>query len=80
VHWIEDWLVKQNALFCELFQPTVKSAENMKDELVMSLVKYSISNDVIRSSVVFVSDRGAIVKKSLKQFNWLPSFSCFQDI
>ena len=30
VHWIEKCLVKQNALFCELFQPAVKSVGNIK--------------------------------------------------
>ena len=72
VQWVEDYSVKQNAHFCELFQPSVKSAENIKKQLITSLGNYVISNEVIRSSVVFVSDRGANIKKSLEQFNWLP--------
>ena len=63
VHWIEDCILKQNGLFCELFQPAVKSAESIENELVRSFAKHGISNDVIRSSAVVVSDRGANVKK-----------------
>ena len=65
VHWIEKCLVKQNVLFCELFQPAVKSAGNIKNELLRSFAKHGISNDVIGSSFVLVSERGANVKKAL---------------
>ena len=79
VQWVEDYSVKQNALFCELFQPSVKSAENIKKQLVTSLGNYGISNEVIRSSVVFVSDKGTNIKKALEQFHWLPCFmSCVE--
>ena len=80
MHWIDKCLVKQNALFCKLFQPAVKSAGKIKNELLRSLAKHGISNDVIRSSVVFVSYRGANVKKTLEQFNLLPCSCHVLDI
>ena len=63
VHLLEDCLLKQNALFCELYQPTVKSAEHIKNELVRSLAKHGIINYIIRSSALFVSQVEQMSKK-----------------
>jgi len=72
VQFIENDTVKQCTLFCEIFRPMTKTAENIKIELISILLKYGITNDVVRKHVVFVTDQAANVKKALESFHWLP--------
>ena len=74
VHWISETSgsLQQTVLFCMKFMPSVKSAENIRNEMVRSLIACDITLDQIKQCITFVTDRGANIKKAFDSFMWLP--------
>ena len=73
-HWITDCdcSLQQSVLFCEKFVPSIKSGENIRNEMLKYLLVFDISSDTIKQSITFVTDRGANMIKAFKVFTWIP--------
>ena len=59
--------------FGRLFKAITKTGQNIKSELLNTLGEYGITCDV-KKHVVFVTDKGANIKKALEFFHWIPCF------
>ena len=71
VHWIEAGKLFQNTLFCKLFKLSKKTGDNIKTELTSNLSELGIEYGLLKN-LIFVTDRGANIKKALEGFSWLP--------